>query len=309
MAGPGHRRGCLACLAVVSAVVLAGCGGAEQRASTTPQPVATAAATSGASTIIGSLAVDPQDDTIFVGTDRGLFRVDADGGTPQRIAGEFRAPGGSGPVSSSLIVSFAGPGDLFASGHPDASGSPLPANLGLIRSRDGGVTWTPVSQFGVADFHGLQAAGPTVVAFEPDRPLISVSADAGRTFAVRSAPSAAVDIAFDPDGPERMALTTEEGLYTSTDEGKSWRLRDTSGGEQLAWAASGELYRVDGDGVVRVSDDGGERWEQRGSMGAPVTDVAVNADGVLYAGLEGAEVRRSTDGGATWRPYAAVQGR
>ena len=269
----------------------------------------TAAATSGAPLIIGSLAVDPQDSSLLAATDRGLFRVEADGRKAQRIAGEFRAQGGSGPVSSSLIVSFAGPGELFASGHPDTSGTPLPANLGLIRSRDGGVTWTPVSQFGVADFHGLQAAGSTVVAFQPDQPLISVSADAGRTFEIRSAPAAAVDIAFEPGRPERMALTTEEGLYTSADGGESWRLRDTSGTEQLAWAASGELFSVDGDGVVRVSGDGGESWERRGSTGAPVLDLTGDAHGDLYAAPAGAEILRSSDGGASWMRYAALTDR
>ena len=48
---------------------------------------------------------------------------------------------GAGTVSGNLVVRFAGPGDLLASGHPQAGD--LPENLGLIRSRDHGDTWRP----------------------------------------------------------------------------------------------------------------------------------------------------------------------
>ena len=38
-----------------------------------------------------------------------------------------------------------------------------------------------------------------------------------------------------------------------------------------------------------------------GNVGAPaVNELAIDADGTIYAAIPGGEVKRSTDGGATW---------
>jgi hypothetical protein len=38
-----------------------------------------------------------------------------------------------------------------------------------------------------------------------------------------------------------------------------------------------------------------------------VNELAVDADGALYASVPGGEVRRSRDGGATWRRYLRLE--
>jgi photosystem II stability/assembly factor-like uncharacterized protein len=256
--------------------------------------------------VIGSIA--RADEAVLLGTGAGLFRAGPRGGLAERVVGELRTPKGSGPVSSNLVVSSPVAGELLASGHPDSAGSPLPQNLGLIKSMDGGATWEPLSGLARDDFHIIQAVGDRVVVVGADGSAIRVSTNAGRSFDVRRAPpSPPVDVAFDPGDPDRMAMTSEQGLYTSSNEGRSWRPRDTVASAHLAWAPSGELYRADPDGVVKVSRDGGQTWKHRGSVRPSVTKLAVDARGALYASVPDAKVVRSTDGGATWDPFIIVK--
>jgi photosystem II stability/assembly factor-like uncharacterized protein len=279
-------------LAAMTLIVLAGCGG-DDKPTATATP--TAAGPSAANAYIGSIAVD-QDGTVMLGTGLGLFRVEK--GEAERVTGTMQTPGGSGGVSSNLVVRFAAPGELLGSGHPDGGG--LPENLGLIRSGDHGATWAPVALLGSADFHILQAAGAHVVAVNADAKGIQVSDDGGRTFAKRTPPDVPLDVAFDPQDPQRMVVATKQGTFTSIDGGGSWRARDPTPSEQLAWGADG-LYRADPGGRIMASRDGGVTWDAAGEVGSPaVNELAVDAAGALYASVPGGEVKRSTDGGATW---------
>src|SRR4051812_22862393 len=282
----------LARLAVVTLLALAGCGGdAEPAAEKTAAPTGPSAANA----YIGSIAVD-QDGTVMLGTGLGLFRVEK--GQAERVTGTMRTPNGSGQVSSNLVVRFAAPGQLLGSGHPD--GGTLPENLGLMHSGDHGAHWEPVALLGSADFHILQARSRHVVAVIADAKEIQVSDDGGRTFAKKTPPDVPVDVAFDPQDPRRMVVATKQGTFTSLDEGGSWRARDPTPSEQLAWGADA-LYRADPGGRIKVSRDGGATWDDAGQVGSPtVNELAVDDSGALYASVPGGEVKRSTDGGATW---------
>jgi photosystem II stability/assembly factor-like uncharacterized protein len=272
----------------------------------TTEPATEPAATPGsaANAYIGSIAVDPRGGAVYLGTAAGLFRVDKPGATPRRIVGKLAASGGTGEISSNLFVRTAGPGALLASGHPERG--PLPENLGLIRSVDGGKTWSPVAQLGDADFHLLDLSRRRVVAVEADESAVQVSDDGGRTFADRAPPAAPVDLALDPHDVARMAVSTEQGVFTSTDDGRSWRPRDAPAGARLAWDAKGALYAADRRGKLTVSGDGGQTWAARGSIGVPPNVLVVAAEGKLYAAVPNGEVRYSTDGGRNWKRYARL---
>jgi hypothetical protein len=298
---------CAAALAAL-ALAAAGCGGGDdppQQTAATPNPTSEPASAetpappaSGANAFIGSIAVDPKDGTVMLGTGLGLFRVKK--GKADRVVGELRGPDGSGPVSSNLVVRYAGPGELLASGHPEGEGG-LPENLGLIRSRDAGASWEPVIELGVTDYHILQAAGRRVVGVPAEEENIRVSGDvSGAVFEDRTAPDLPLDVVFDPRDPKRMVVATARGTFSSTDEGRSWRPRDPIATEQLAWAAPNKLYRADAGGIVKVSADGGESWQDAGNVGMSVNELAVDAGGALYASVAGGEVKRSTDGGVSW---------
>ena len=313
-------------LVVLAAIVatLAGCGGDDEPADTVQTPAATtttappadptaeapaqtpAPSASGANAYIGSIAVDPKDGTVMLGTGLGLFRLEKGAKQAKRVMGELQGPDGSGSVSSNLVVRYAAPGELLASGHPEGSGG-LPENLGIIRSHDAGTTWEPVIEMGVSDYHILQATGKRVVGVKADETDIQVSADVTSGFEPRTPPDVPLDVAFDPQDPKRMIVATKQGTFTSANEGGSWRARDAIATEQLAWLKSDMLYRGDPGGIIKLSADGGESWKDVGSVGLPINELAVDAGGALYASIAGGEVKHSTDGGKTWSRLVKLQ--
>jgi photosystem II stability/assembly factor-like uncharacterized protein len=127
-----------------------------------------------------------------------------------------------------------------------------------------------------------------------------VSADGGQTFAARTPPDTPLDVAFDPADPKRVVVTTKQGIFSSGDEGGSWRQRDGIPADQLAWGKPDGLYRADPGGAVKVSADGGQTWKDAGTAGMSVNELAVDAEGALHASIAGGIVKRSTDGGASW---------
>ena len=58
--------------------------------------------------------------------------------------------------------------------------------------------------------------------------------------------------------------------------------------------------RIETGGAVRVSQDGGVTWHERGNAGASPTTVTIDRRNRLYAALPGARIVRSTDGGRTF---------
>ena len=248
---------------------------------------------------IGSLSVNPGDGSIFMGTNTGLFEIPKAGGKPSKVTGTLKTPNGEGSVSEALVAKFTGPDELIASGHPSGDSS-LPPALGLIRSGDAGKTWESVSELGTSDFHALSRSGDILVAPLYGQAQILLSRDEGKTFEPRVAPMALVDLAADPGDSKRWAATSESGIFVSTDEGKTWRQRDPTPNVRLAWHDSGELFRIDPGGPVKVSSDGGETWEDRGSTGGEPQALAVDDAGALYAATLDGKIQKSEDGGKSW---------
>jgi len=284
------------------AALLAGCGGDDGASSSdTAQLAVPWVDPDGDPPYIGSLSVNPKDKTIFMGTNTGLFEIPEAGGKPVKVTGQLKTPNGEGAVSESLVARFTGPDELIASGHPSGD-STLPPALGLIRSADAGRTWQSVSELGTSDFHALSRSGDALVAPLYGQAQILLSRDDGKTFEPRVAPMALVDLAADPGDPKRWAATSETGIFVSVDEGRTWRQRDPTPNVRLAWQKSGELYRIDPGGPVKVSTDGGETWEDRGSTGGEPQALTVDEAGALYAATLDGKVQKSVDGGRAWTP-------
>jgi hypothetical protein len=285
----------VACLAVV----LGGCGGGEDTATTAASELAVPwVDPDGDPPIVGSLSVNPEDAALFMGTNTGLFRIPEGASEPEKLAGQLDTPDGSGKVSESLVVRFTGPDRLLGSGHP-SGGQTLPPQLGLIRSEDAGATWSPVSELGTADFHAIEPSGDTLVAALFQQAQVLVSKDDGRTWETRAAPMPLVSLEVDPSDPRRWVGSTEQGLFVSRDAGASWRPNDPTPNIRLAWSESGELYRIDPGGPVKVSTDGGERWEDRGTTGGEPQVMTADSE-TLYVALIDGTVKRSDDGGQTF---------
>jgi hypothetical protein len=269
-------------------------------APTTAAPTAPSSSSGGGSPFVGSIAVDPADGSLLIGTGVGLYRLTPGSRRAVRLDGRLTTPDGSGRVSANLVLRFSGPGRLLASGHPKP-GSALPEDLGLITSKDGGATWKPVSLLGDADLHALDVHGSVVVGQPADEARLLVSRDGGHSFQQRAAPGVALDADVDPAKPDRIVITTDEGVFVSPNAGRSWRQRDVlSGPAHLAWSHAGPLFRIEAGGAVRVSQDGGATWEERGDAGASATTMTIDRRGRLYAALPGAVIVRSSDGGRSF---------
>lgn len=225
---------------------------------------------------------------LFVATHVGLFRID---GPDTAIRVSTDAPDLMG-------FTAAGPGRFLASGHPDAD-SDAPANLGLIESTDGGVTWETMSLSGAADFHGLRAAHDAVYGYNSTDGAFMVSTDR-RTWDRRSVVALGA-FAVSPTDPDTIVGAGQAGLQRSTDGGRTWNaLTGVPAFSDMSWDTAAGLWGVTGDGAVWQSTDGGS-WQRRGQVpGEPHALTAHSS--ALYAAVTGDKIVASTDGGATWTP-------
>jgi photosystem II stability/assembly factor-like uncharacterized protein len=252
--------------------------------------------------LVGSLAINPADDALWLATNTGLFRVPGEGKTPVKVTGTLTTKDGEGEISEQLVVRFVGPDQLLGSGHP-AAGSSLPPALGLMRSDDAGKTWTSVSELGTSDFHAIEPAGDRLVGGLFGQAQVLVSDDDGRSWETRAAPRPLVDLEVNPSDPSKWIASTADGVYLSRDEGGTWRAIDPTPNSYFAWAAADALYRLDPGGPMMLSTDGGDSWEEVGSTGGEPQALVAADPQTLYAILLDGTVKRSADGGRTWTDH------
>lgn len=199
-------------------------------------------------------------------------------------------------------LSFPGPGsDLVLSGH----------HQGVMRSEDGGRTWTALGF--AADAMAVLAApdGSIVVA---GHELLAESGDGGDSWQPIDADLPSLDVhasARSVIDPNRMwAYVAGDGIHESLDAGRTWTLVNDRDAVQLAAANQGDrdvLFGVDPfRGLIR-SEDGARSWEIIGAPPvSPVTALAVDtaASSLVVGGPTG--LFRSDDGGMTWRSVLDV---
>jgi len=137
---------------------------------------------------------------------------------------------------------------IYASGHP-APGSDLPNPLGLVKSIDGGASWTTLALGGEADFHilaaGYRSNSIYVLNVEPNSAMSRVglhhSTDDGKTWryrAGRGVQGNGFALAAHPIDPATVAVVTDKGLFLSRDAGESFKRFD---GRLAATAVTFEL--------------------------------------------------------------------
>ncbi|MCR8670231.1 F510_1955 family glycosylhydrolase [Agrococcus sp. HG114] len=236
-------------LLILSAFALALSGCAQAPASSPGGPAAPPQAD--ALSHVHGIGTVEGDAAVLLATHTGVYRVDAAGSTSGPLGGnDFDAMGFT-------VVDDA----LLASGHPGPTtpaelGSP---NLGIIRSDDGGLTWRPVSQTGVEDFHVLTAAPDgTLYGVGSTAPNVRSSPDGGSTWSAGAALPVA-DLATGANGA--LYAATEDGLQVSTDGGGSFSLvPDAPLLFQIAGSADGMLIGAGTDGLLWRSLPGGG-WE------------------------------------------------
>ena len=242
---------------------------------------------------IHGLGINPGDRTLFIATHTGLWRSPPGEARSERV-GESR--------QDTMGFTVAGPDNFLGSGHPDPKARVergLPPHLGLIRSTDAGQTWQPISLGGQADFHVLRAFRGRIYGFDAGNGRLLISRDAGRTWRERPSPGELIDLAVNPKDPRRLVATTDRGLFSSTDEARSWSRLGTQAG-LLAWPRRERLYLLAANGGVFTSDDSGGKWLPAGEIAGPPAAFLAASAHEMYAALHDGTVKLSTDGGRTW---------
>ena len=149
--------------------------------------------------------------------------------------------------------------DLFASGHP-AQGSKALNPIGLVKSTDGGLSWTAVSLVGKVDFHFLEGAKSDLYGSDSQSGNLMYSADSGKSWSSLGA-NIFTDIAVSPDvsgmavAIKGSKLLLTRNAFTSTKE-----LKSILKFAQVEWRDSG-LYALSGTSLY-MSSDLGNSWKK-----------------------------------------------
>jgi len=179
---------------------------------------------------------------------------------------------------------------------------------GLLETKDGGRSWQGTALSG-AD--AMNVAPPAGDFFQiAGHNVYMETADGGQTWQDVPNDLPGLDLhAFvvDPADPSHAwAFAVGNGLFETTDKGRTWELRQPGGwGALTSFVDGGKtvLVGVGSTGLGR-SEDGGRTWTPLGQPKRQLASLAASSDGaVMYAGTS-VGVSRSTDGGRTWTPTA-----
>lgn len=239
---------------------------------------------------VHGLGIDPADGSLYIATHTGLWRVAPDETKAHRVTDRRQDTMGFTVAASDRFL---------GSGHPDLRESRIP-RLGLIESHDQGRTWEEVSLSGEADFHILRVAGQLVYGFDSTTERLFVSRDGGQTWVTHKPPQPLVDLVVDPEDPTQLVASSESRLYRSRDAGATWRRLDGEPGH-LAWPTDSLLVRIGARGDVWRAAGPGAAWRFVGLLGGEPAALLAVSRRELYAALHDGTVKRSTDGGTTWR--------
>jgi hypothetical protein len=275
--------------AAVSALValtgLSGCGDSDSPA----PPGAPNAAQETELGHVHGLGVDPGDGTLYVASHFGVFRV-AENGTRERVADRWQ---------DTMGFAVVGPGHFLGSGHPDLR-EDLPSSLGLIESTDGARTWEAVSLLGEADLHAIEPVGERIYAYDSHTGSLITTTNRTDWETITSQPL--YDLAANPEAPETVYATTNQGVLVASTEGENPVAVDRAPAlTGMDWQPGGPLVGIGPDGTVLVSEDPATgTWRQAGALDGPAEAVDAVA-GRWHAATERG-VFESTDDGKTWHP-------
>ena len=219
---------------------------------------------------VAGLAVDPTNSSIvYAGTTTGGIYKSVDGALTWTAINNGIPPQSNGSLIVGRIwIEPAAPHVILAS-----------SGLGLVRSTDGGNTWTVVAvgnAYSAVAFDGVTAG----TLYFADGNNISRSTDSGQTFVFLPAlpnNAALFTLATDPHQAGLLYAGSSAGIYQSSDGGGSWSLR-VAGSTTVIGADpnSTALYaNVSGYGVVK-STDGFATATEVGPNGPSVTQLIVS---------------------------------
>jgi photosystem II stability/assembly factor-like uncharacterized protein len=100
-----------------------------------------------------------------------------------------------------------------------------------------------------------------------------------------------------------IMVSSDSGMYRSTDHGESWNLLDSGLDKKglycIAPSMSGAVFAGSDSGVYSLFP-GSTKWVRTGLLNDQVTSMTVNKKGFIYAGNDGKGLFKTTDMGSTW---------
>jgi photosystem II stability/assembly factor-like uncharacterized protein len=247
---------------------------------------------------VGSLAVDAaQPDTVYAGTDKGLYKTRDGGGSWSRV---------------NVGVAH---GVTAVAADPQRSGVVFAAfgDAGIFTTANAGRSWKRLS--------GAPSGSVRVLAIDPvdtatlyagtGAPGLFKSSDGGVHWKAvgRGLLSRTLAIALDPRHPQTLFLSSGDGtLYRSEDGGRTLQ-RSGSGLETMQLvtslavdpASSSFVFAATAQNGVYRSADGGHTWHPAGAgLPSRLAHVLLATRGALFAGTS-AGVAQSRDRAATWQ--------
>jgi hypothetical protein len=294
------RAAGIAAVALATTLTLAGCAVAS---TSTPDTDPASSSTFGH---IHGLAFGPGAEYGLIATHQGLYQFPLAVTSPV-MPSQLDGPQGALRSDFMGVTSFGG--SLYASGHPNPSSGESGPNLGLLRSTDGGLSWTQESPTAAADYHSLTAgrdSGGTVVlhGLNSATSAIETSTDGGQSWTV-GATVAARSVVADPAVPGRIYATTQIGLQRSDNNGQTFA--PIAGSPDLYLLAAihdpsiGTLIGIAVDGGVWLKNPTGN-WTQTGTVTGradAITFGSTTSPLLLVSDQTGVTI--SHDLGATWQ--------
>jgi photosystem II stability/assembly factor-like uncharacterized protein len=237
--------------------------------------------------------------TLLLASHHGLFALTKDG-EATRVSPVHDYMGFSpDPVN---------PLGYYASGHPAGGG-----NSGFLKSADGGATWKQLSpgMGGPVDFHQMDVSPADPKTIYGSYGELQVSRDGGQSWAVSGTPPAGlIALAASSLKADQLYAATQQGLYVSTDAGRSWQPLEFESEvvSTVKVAPDGFLLAfVLGRGLVKASESELDEWTplSNGFAEAIPLHIAIDPANPNHLALTTQEnaVFESVDGGVTWAPF------
>ena len=274
-----------------------------------------------------ALVIDPRDpQRMFAGSVSGGLWLSTNAGTTWSLIDGWWANLSVGALTmdpSNPDTLYVGTGEGFYSlAHPVRSISHFVRGAGVLKSTDGGQTWTllPATANWLAVTRIAVSPINSNLLLASRRPGgIARSIDGGQTWTDVAVADTSYQVAFDPnDGTKAIAhlapvsVQTHQ-VVTSTDAGLTWQpaisgLNSVSGENsriEFAYALSspGVVFASVGGGTVWRSADSGRTWTQRGSgtgTGYYYNCIWVDPTNENLVVVGSLHVRRSSNGGSSF---------
>ncbi|MBI2325429.1 MAG: hypothetical protein HYY42_01690 [Chloroflexi bacterium] len=224
----------------------------------------------------------------------------------------FVRDGTDGAAAGRDLASYRPPDIHALAVHPaDPNVVIFGSHRGLLVSRDGGRSWSPIGPSG--DAMGIAMPPGTKRAYAAGHDAFFRSDDGGQTWSSDRPALPGTDVhgfAASAVTPGRFyAFVVGHGLFRSDDGGSTWARSGTAPGSTMSIAVASDR---DQDILLASTMEGGQRSRDGGATWERVTELGaayVGASGSRVYAAAGTRVLVSTDGGMRWEQRAFPNGK